>query len=141
MKQFRTILGFELANYYKNKLFVGITIFLIVAIVAVMFFPRISEAIGSDKPQEKPVMLVYADDNTVLAAMSQQFADRYTLQETDDNAESIRDAVTSGRAECAVVIAGDLKTFTYYVNNKPLYNIDEPTVTALLQTLYLNRAM
>lgn len=141
MKQFRTILGFELANYYKNKLFVGITIFLIVAIVAVMFFPRISEAIGSDKPQEKPVMLVYADDNTVLAAMSQQFADRYTLQETDDNAESIRDAVTSGRAECAVVIADDLKTFTYYVNNKPLYNIDEPTVTALLQTLYLNRAM
>ena len=55
MKQFRTILGFELANYYKNKLFVGITIFLIVAIVAVMFFPRISEAIGNDKPQEKPV--------------------------------------------------------------------------------------
>lgn len=141
MKQFRTILGFELANYYKNKLFVGITIFLIVAIVAVMFFPRISEAIGSDKPQEKPVMLVYADDNTVLAAMSQQFADRYTLQETDDNAESIRDAVTSGRAECAMVIADDLKTFTYYVNNKPLYDIDEPTVTALLQTLYLNRAM
>ena len=42
MKQFKTILKFELLNYIKNKVFVGITIFLVAAIAVVMFFPLIS---------------------------------------------------------------------------------------------------
>ena len=41
MKQFGKILTFELKHFFKNKIFVGVTIFLVAAIAAVMFFPRI----------------------------------------------------------------------------------------------------
>ena len=47
MKQFKTILKFELLNYIRNKVFVGITIFLVAAIAVVMFFPLIAESFGS----------------------------------------------------------------------------------------------
>ena len=40
MKQFEKILKFELKYYLKNKVFVGITVFLVLLITIVMFFPR-----------------------------------------------------------------------------------------------------
>ena len=48
MKQFGKILKFELKNYAKNKAFVGVTIFLMVVIAIVMFFPRITALFQSD---------------------------------------------------------------------------------------------
>lgn len=39
MKQFWTILKFELQSYLKNKIFVGITVLLVGLIAVVMFFP------------------------------------------------------------------------------------------------------
>ena len=48
MKQFSTILKFELRGYLKNKIFVGITVFLALLIAVIMFFPRITEAVSSD---------------------------------------------------------------------------------------------
>lgn len=41
MKQFGKILKFELKNYMKNKVFVGVTVLLLVIIAVVMFMPRI----------------------------------------------------------------------------------------------------
>ncbi len=32
MRQFRTILGFELQNYFKNKIFVSVTIIIMLAV-------------------------------------------------------------------------------------------------------------
>ena len=54
MKQFRTILNFELKSYFKNKVFFGITIALVVLIVAVMFFPNIMTFFKSDDGSEEP---------------------------------------------------------------------------------------
>ncbi|MBR7098875.1 MAG: hypothetical protein IKC59_05615 [Clostridia bacterium] len=71
MKQFGKILKFELKGYLRNKIFVGITIFLVVVIAAVMFLPNIISAINSDDDTsietELPVMLVYAEDATLSA--------------------------------------------------------------------------
>ena len=47
MKQFWTILKFELQSYLKNKIFVGITVLLVGLIAVVMFFPSI-KGNGSD---------------------------------------------------------------------------------------------
>lgn len=41
MKQFATIFKFELRAYLKNKIFIGTTIFLVLAIAAAMFIPNI----------------------------------------------------------------------------------------------------
>ena len=83
MKQFRTILNFELKSYFKNKVFVGITIALVVLIVAVMFFPNIMAFFksddGSEQPEERLVMLIAADSQaqaeTMQAAFAEAFAD------------------------------------------------------------------
>lgn len=53
MKQFFTILGFELKNYFTNKVFIGITIFLIAAIVIVTFLPRFTGSFGGKAEDTK----------------------------------------------------------------------------------------
>ena len=50
MKQFSTILKFELKYYLKNKIFVGITVFLVILIIAVMSLPRLIEFFTKDEP-------------------------------------------------------------------------------------------
>ena len=49
MKQFGKIFKFELKYYLKNKIFVGITLFLVILIGLVMFFPRVMEALGNEQ--------------------------------------------------------------------------------------------
>ena len=71
MKQFGKILKFELKGYLRNKVFVGFTIFLVVAIAIVMFIPNIITAFESDDegdvtPTDLPTMLVYAEEKTFL---------------------------------------------------------------------------
>ena len=39
MRQLRTILGFELQKYFKNKVFVSVTIIIMLAVAGVMFYP------------------------------------------------------------------------------------------------------
>ena len=66
MKQFGKILKFELKDYAKNKAFVGITLFLVIAIAVVMFFPRIKAGFQSNEAPaataDKAVMLVKTGD-------------------------------------------------------------------------------
>ena len=66
MKQFGTILGFELKYYLKNKVFVGITVFLVLLMAFIMFIPRITESVDTDtadnSAEELAVMLVKSND-------------------------------------------------------------------------------
>ena len=48
MKQFGKILKFELVGFLKNKVFIGITIFLVIAIIVAMFIPNIVSLFESD---------------------------------------------------------------------------------------------
>ena len=66
MKQFGKIFNFELKYYLKNKVFVGVTVFFVLAIAAVMFFPRFAGFFkaeeGAEAVQEKSaVMLLKAE--------------------------------------------------------------------------------
>lgn len=146
MKQFKTILKFELLNYIKNKVFVGITIFLVAAIAVVMFFPQIAESFGSQSSEatnSKPVMLIVNDafDNSDMLkeSFSSAFAD-YDVQITNDGIDSVKSLITSETAECAFVIKSDSE-YDYYVNNNSLY--DEKTMIAdsVLQNIYRVNAM
>ena len=78
MKQFGKIFKFELKNYAKNKAFVGVTIFLMVVIAIVMFFPRITALFESDDTSDTTadlsVMLVKADDPTQADMVRETFA-------------------------------------------------------------------
>lgn len=141
MKQFKTIFKFELLNYIKNKVFVGITVFLVAVIAVVMFFPQIAEFFSSDSSdvtEQKPVMLIinkaYDDSDMLKEAFSSAFVD-YDVHLTNDGIDSVKGLITSETAECAFVIKNSSK-YEYYVNNNSLY--DENTMVAdnVLQNLY-----
>lgn len=60
MKQFGIIFKFELINYLKNKIFIGVTVFLVAVIAAVMFFPGILDLING-RDAENADQTEYAD--------------------------------------------------------------------------------
>lgn len=138
MKKFWTILGFELKNYYKNKIFVGVTIFLVIAIAAVMFYPRISAAFDDGTPEKKQTMLVSASDTTlalVKDSLASAFGD-YDVKTFSGTTEELKNKVKNGEAYCAFVLSDDLTKFTYYVNDLTMYDTNMATASALLTETY-----
>ena len=147
MKQFGKILKFELKDYAKNKAFVGITIFLVVAIALVMFFPRIKMLFKSnsvsDAPVEKAVILIKAEDDTLGDIVQQTFSSAfsdYNVQMTDKDTDSIKQEILDGNAECAFVLTGPA-SYTYYVNNLSMYDTNQATAAEVLQQIYQMKTM
>ena len=147
MKQFEKILKFELKYYFKNKVFVGITIFFMVAIAVVMFLPRALEMFksddASDTPEEVDVMLVKADDpaqaGMVQEIFAASFAD-YDVRITDADTETIKSEIVSGEAECAFVMTGPA-SYVYYVNNLSMYDMNTQIADEVLGQIYQMNAM
>ncbi|MBQ7768354.1 MAG: ABC transporter permease [Oscillospiraceae bacterium] len=147
MKQFGKILKFELKDYAKNKAFVGITIFLVVAIALVMFFPRIKMLFKSnsvsDAPVEKAVILIKAEDDTLVDIVQQTFSSAfsdYNVQMTDKDTDSIKQDILDGNAQCAFVLTGPA-SYTYYVNNLSMYDTNQATAAEVLQQIYQMNTM
>ncbi len=146
MKQFGKILKFELKNYLANKVFVGVTVFLVAAIAVVLFFPRIAEAFKSDDgagmAEDLPVMLIAGggeDTEIVGEAFSAAFED-YEVRVTDAGLDSVKEQITDGEAQCAFVLAG-LTSYTYYVNNLEMYDSNTLIADEVLLSIYRMSAM
>ena len=146
MKQFGTIFKFEMKNYFKNKVFVGVTIFLVVLIAVVMFFPRIMTFFDSGTEEtvsDRPVMYVAADTQETAQAIQQAFAEAfpdYDIQTAEQGTDWIRSQITSGAAECAFVL-DSLTSYTYYVNNLSMYDSNTVIADEVLQNVYRVSAM
>jgi len=147
VKQFGKILKFELKSYTKNKAFVGITIFLMVVIAIVMFFPRITALFDSndtsDTNTDFTVMLVKADEPTQADMVRETFATSFTnydVQITNEETSVIKDKIASGDVECAFVMNG-ATSFTYYVDNLSMYDMNPDIATGVLQQIYQMNAM
>lgn len=147
MKQFGKIFKFELKYYLKNKIFVGVTIFLVLAIAVVMCFPRISAAFDkgetNDTPTDLSVMLVKAEDSAQAEMIRETFAAAfadYDVQITDAQTDDIKDKITSGEVECAFVLTGPT-AYTYYVNNLSMYDSNSAVADEVLQQIYQMNAM
>ena len=125
MKQFGKILKFELKGYMRNKVFVGITIFLVVAIAVVMFIPNIiaafeSEDEGDVTQTDLPTMLVYAEDENLSAIVKEYFGNTfvdYNVKVAEGSVDDLKNDIISGNAECAFVM-NSASSYTYYVNNQ-----------------------
>jgi ABC-2 type transport system permease protein len=148
MKQFGKILKFELKNYMKNKVFVGVTVLLVVIIAVVMFMPRILNQSGDesdDKSIENPteVMLLAGDnkENEKIAkeAFENVFPD-YEIKIVDNDIKSIKKQITDGDADCAFVLKG-LTSYTYYVENLSMYDNNQEAVEEILKEVYRSNKM
>lgn len=156
MQRFLKILKFELKNYLTNKVFVGITVFLMVLLVGVMFFPRVTEALdggeditvegeGEDivSDGELPAMLIAApsqeEAQMVQAAFASAFVDfDVTVFQGDEAA--LTEKIRSGEAGCAFVF-DSLTSYTYYVDNLSMYDTNTVLADELLQEVYRLGAM
>jgi len=148
MKQFGKILKFELKGYLRNKMFVGITIFLVVAIAVVMFIPNIIAAFDSDDegdvtPTDLPTMLVYAEDENLSAIVKEYFANvfaDYNVKVAEGGIDELKNEIISGNAECGFVM-NSASSYTYYVNNLSMYDSNTAIADTVLQEVYRINAM
>ena len=148
MKQFRKIFNFELKYYLKNKVFAGVTIFLVLLIAAVMFFPRIMEAFKSEDDSGTPatglpVMLIKADEPENAEIIANLFASAfsdYDVECTDGELDSVKEKILSGEAECAFVMSG-MTSYTYYVNNLSMNDVKTEIADELLRDMYRVNSM
>lgn len=164
MKQFSTIFNFELKYYLKNKVFAGVTIFLMLLIAFVMFFPRISEAIKQEetnKPStsqsadsddaatadsddaESNIILVKTADKQSAQPLEATFTEAFPdnkIQMFDGTVDEIKDKITSEEVECAFVITSPTE-YTYYVNNLSMYDMNTTIVDEILKQSYTANAL
>lgn len=147
MKQFGKIFKFEMKYYLKNKVFVGVTIFLVLLIAVVMSFPRIAAMFKdddvADTPAELSVMLVKAETPDQAEMVRETFAaafPNYDVQSTDKDVDAMKEQITSGKAECALVMTG-ATSYTYYVNNLSIYDMNTAIADEVLQKVYQMNAM
>ena len=147
MKQFGKILKFELKYFFKNKIFVGITVFLVLLIAIVMFFPRLMALTDTESSSEAaadlPIMLIKADDPSQADMVKEIFAASFTdysVQIANEDVDTIKEKITSEAAECAFVMTGPT-SYTYYVNNLSLYDANTEIANTVLQQIYQMNAM
>ena len=147
MKQFGKILKFELKGYLRNKVFVGITVFLVAAIAVAMFIPNIISLFKSDDgtadATDPSVMLVYAEDSNLAELVKAYFTEAFTdykVTVAEGTVDDIKAMITSGSAECAFVM-NSASSYTYYVNNLSMYDMNTGVADTVLQEVYRINAM
>ena len=148
MKQFGKILKFELKGYLRNKVFVGITVFLVAAIAVVMFIPNIIATFESNEDEnvpntELPVMLIYSEDESLSALVKEYFKNAFTdydVQIAEEGIDGVKAEIESGSAECAFVM-DSASSYTYYVNNLSMYDTNTEIANTVLQEVYRIGAM
>lgn len=160
MRQFGKILKFELKYYLKNKIFVGVTLFLMLLIAVLMFLPDIvsifegekgSAAVSesSEEPEDEgagdgsPVMLVKGSSKEEAELARQYFEAAFTdyqVKNTEAGLEDMKEEIASGNAECAFVMEG-MTSYTYYVDNLSMYDSNMEIADSVLQNACRVEAM
>ena len=124
MKQFGKILKFELKGYLKNKV--------------ISAFKS-----GTTPPKDLPVMLVYAEDDTLSKTVKEYFSQAFTgyhVKVADGTPDDIKSQITSGSVECAFVLNSP-SSYTYYVNNLNMRDSNQAVADTVLQEVYRVNAM
>ena len=141
MRQFRTILGFELQNYFKNKIFVSVTIIIMLAVAGVMFYPRVASFFTQGNKAgrgDRPIMLVATDSselpNSTTEAVFRRSFPRYQIKVTTDRVEQVKEQVKSGKAKYALVLSDT--SYTYYVNGLVMTDSNVATANSVVKDLY-----
>lgn len=139
MKNLKTILRFELDNYFKSKSYLISTILICIIAAVIMFVPRIADSIksdgnksdssvSSDKNNDDLRQLAICGDEKYidLDVLSTFFDDAKFV--ICDNKDEVSDMVSSGDAEAGFAI-NSLTDYDYYVFNKSMFDDDQGIFT------------
>ena len=145
MKQFFTIFKHELAQYFKNKVFVITTIVLVLAVSGLLFAPRIGEVIkksqNADSSETKKTEVLIKSNsseiNKVLPIIVTSFP-QANVKITNDSIEQIKSKIKDQSVNFAFILSSDLKSYTYLTNVSILQDPNLQTMDTLLKTIYSN---
>lgn len=124
MKQFGTILNFELKEYLKNKAYIITTVVMVALLAVVMFIPTLLSNIdfGSSSSKPKPALVSVSD--TMPSSIKKELEDTITtvfpgneFTFTTDFSDKIKEQIENGDVEFAFVFGDNISQYTYYVND------------------------
>ncbi len=132
MKRFWIVLKYELKEYFTNKVFMGLTVVLVVLGAAALFLPRFVDMSGftgvqvvgdkeddstQDSQQGERPLFLYADEAGVVQpqVLGEMFPD-VDWQEAD-SADALRSLVENQEAQAGFLVTGATQ-YEYYVYNK-----------------------
>lgn len=135
MRQFKTILKFELDNYFKSKSYVIATMLLAILAIGVMFVPRVTDAFkGDSKDSTESSSLEETDDDSLdkvaIYDKTGSFDEKNYRSIFPDNkpvmcnsVEELKKLVDDADSEyeCGYVI-NSITDFDYYVYNKNMFD-------------------
>lgn len=150
MKQFKQVFIFEINNYLKSKVFVGVTLVLIVLMAAVMFFPRVLGAVKGDENDPEA-----ADSAILLLLDEQEIYPEGLLEGTitaafpgysvvrSESADALKQGIDDGLADYGLIV-NSADDFDFLLKDRTLYDATEGTLQAALssakQALLLQQA-
>lgn len=130
MKQFLTVLRFELNNYFKNKSFIVTTVLLTVLAVGLivvpgLFMSRDSEKNEGEKEAEASTLAIWDSQEQIadLDVLAQAMGQEIEWKECK-NAEEVRSLVENQEAEAGFLVE-DLLHYTYVVENSSMMDQTE----------------
>ncbi|MCL2816815.1 MAG: ABC transporter permease [Clostridiales bacterium] len=151
MKQFSTILSFELKNYLKSKAFLIITILLVAVIGIVLSFPRLSEMWNSGEggtvtPGEKPLIALKDDASAdeagkeaSLAFFRNAMSDKRF--ELTDKSEDELIADVDAKTYASAIILTSPTEYKYIVKDVVMYDDTSVNISGVLLAKYQQDAM
>lgn len=140
MKQFSKIFKFEFLNYLKNKVFLIMTIAIIVVIAGVLTVPAL---LGMDGQEEtsapadgRPVIAVLENTQTQgTTEFLAQALPAFTLEKTDETEESLRASVQKGDYAAVLVMRTPL-SYRYIVDSMGMFDTTQQQIDAVLVSKY-----
>ncbi len=151
MKQLLTVFKFELFNYYKNKVFIGITLALVIIIAGVLSFPRVMEMFDKNDSQiETPSTDVPSgggsketiaiqdnsganpDETLAFFAVSMP---NYNFILVDKDIEGIKASIRDNEYSKAIVIEEQLK-YKYIVDTISMTDYTSSVINSIIQEKY-----
>ena len=154
MKQFFTILKFELDNYFKSKSYVISTILIAVLAAGIMFVPRVKDAITGDKKDSTVQDSTSKEDSSADADAEHTYGvydpDGIVIIDVDgsvwgsmetginlvsfDSEDALKKAVEEEEAAAGFAVHS-LSDYDYYVYNKSMDNSDAAVFDSYLGML------
>ena len=142
MKQFKTIFGFEYGSYAKNKVFVGLTVILIIVMAVVLFFPRFKAKTGTSVPSfsdNTPKNIALCDNSgdgaEATAVYLKEGLKNANVTVVTEDIDTLKTEVNNGTYDCAVVLENPL-SYKYIVENAGITDTTSLMINEILTQKY-----
>lgn len=140
MKQFLTVLKFELNNYFKNKSFIITTVLLTVLAIGIIAVPGVvmgGESDEKDNSKEEAMTVAIWDSEKQIPDLEQLGAamGQNIKWKECESAEEVRDLVEKQEVQAGFLVE-DLLHYTYVVENSSMTDMTDAAFSQVLAVTY-----